>query len=161
MKDYLDWLMDISNQYDNPYLCREMFNIEFEWILPRDEDVNEYGLFLRDDYRWHTHRDLPDSLPEHCTVLEAVIAMAKICVHKSGLPVTPERTCDFVDEIFDNIGVSPKYTKSANEYAAKHFLNRTYGPACEYCMFPSGYVEPTEMENIDILGQMNIWLKER
>ena len=157
MKDkYFEWLLDISSGHYCRYLYQKLYNIKFTYSISRDEDCAHYGLLLRDMYKWEHEYKLPKNLiGRECSVLEVMIALAKLCVSRRNLPMTPDRICDFMEDFFYNLGIT---VSGGIEEIIDHFLKRDYGEQLEYCMFPS---DRDDLEEIDLLYQMELWLKEK
>ena len=154
---YFEWLIDISDGHDFRYVYSVLYGIEYRYSMKSDDRCDEYGLCLRDMYRLQEKRNIPKKLPKGSTVLELVIALAKICVSKRRLPMTERRICDFVEYILCNLDLNYK-TDDEIKYRIDRFMDRDYGNELEYCMFPSDH---DELEDIDLYFQMMMWLDER
>lgn len=154
---YFEWLIDISDGHDFRYVYSVLYSIEYRYFLKSDDRCAEYGLCLRDMYRLQERKVLPKRLFKGCSVLELVIAVAKLCVVKQHLPMTERRICDFVEYILCNLDLNYK-TEDEIKYRVKRFMDRDYGESLEYCMFPS---DNDDLEDIDLYFQMQLWLDEK
>jgi hypothetical protein len=158
MKDeYFEWLINLSDGHDFRYIYSVLYSIEYKYSIKSDQRCDEYGLCLRDLYRIQERKKSPRRLPKGSTVLELIIALAKICVSRQHLPMTERRICDFVEYIIDNLNLSYQ-TDDSIKYRIDRFMNRDYGEDLEYCMFPS---DNDNLEDIDLYFQLMMWLDEK
>lgn len=87
---YFNWLcakvliQGNKNYYD---LMQILYSTEFVWIVPGDENREEDGLELRQDFLRETQLDYdPGWFSEPCSVLEVLIAFAHRASFQTDLP---------------------------------------------------------------------------
>lgn len=157
---YFEWLLKKCNGYDLEKLYKRLHDIEFMYPLAKDEEASEYGLYLRDEFRINHKNYVFENLRDgKCTVFELIIALAKICVTRTGGIMIPDRIGNYMELMLDNIGILnfKNMEQSDIDIRITRFMYREYGVNNEYCMFPSSY---EDLNEIDILYQMVIWLQD-
>lgn len=78
---YLDWLLQfvLYDEYDNNVnrdLTSKLFDIDFRWIIDRDENRAGWGIALRDRFTYETGIPSAAFDGKPCSVLEMLIALA-------------------------------------------------------------------------------------
>jgi hypothetical protein len=105
-------------------LLRQLYKIEFTWVIPEDERRATDGCELRVRWAHETH-----STPDHewlnlgCSFLEMLIALAERAAFQ-----TEEETQRWFWEFIDNLGFSNFHDKSRFSH---NFVTRRVGVVCE------------------------------
>ena len=111
--DYFEWMYRIVKQPNADYrdLLRCLDNIDFYYILPRDDNREGDGIELR--YQFGYEYDISQSkIAEEldnrpCSVLEMMVALARrIEIHIMYDPEYGDRTADWFGEMLDNLDLS-------------------------------------------------------
>lgn len=140
-EDYYIWLLHFveDSEYktcDYTKLLNKLWNTEFYSILNYDDNRIADGLDLRNEFAdlevIHIYY-LADNLPEYCTVLEMMIALAKrlendiLYDEKYG-----DRTSKWFWMMVENLGLADSYDGYFREYyvqsVLERFLERQYKP---------------------------------
>lgn len=99
-EDYYSWLLNKVTDADfNPSqystLMRMLYNAEFTWLIPEDENRAIDGINLRDDFAKYTGVPQVEALiylDKPCSVLEMMVALA----------------CRIEDQIMEDLFVGPR-----------------------------------------------------
>jgi len=115
VKGYFDWLLeavtcDLYAPGDYWYLLDILFDTEFYWTLDRDSNRADDGMHLRllysQEHPVEGHK-LLRSMPEFCTVLEMLIALAKRCENEVMYdPDQGDRTALWFWIMLENLGLT-------------------------------------------------------
>lgn len=74
---YFEWLAQHVNPDEDPTILHELFDRDFYWSIPMDENRNDDGVYLRTLYTEQTNRTIDIDLTDNIsTVLEFLIALA-------------------------------------------------------------------------------------
>lgn len=78
MYDYYYWLLDkIAAYEDYQELLQELYSIPYTWTHELDKNREIAGLQLREEFAYNTGIELQDVAQAPCSVLEALIGLAK------------------------------------------------------------------------------------
>lgn len=136
---YLDWIMkdrllltdrEIKNYIS---LFNALFDIDFIWIHPLDENRASDGLVLRSDFEYETGLYLEGFNPR-CTVFEMLAALAIRCENQLMRNLSlGDRTAKWFFMMLENLGLSEFTNRNWNSSSRKEidqivddFLNRRY-----------------------------------
>jgi len=75
---YFHWLCDLINLEEGQFdiLIYELHTMKFEWVLDYDANRSYDGFVLRYQFKGYQDFDISDPTGQHCTVLEALIALS-------------------------------------------------------------------------------------
>ncbi len=172
---YFQFLMRlINNERPQPparnygVLLRFMYNMEFEYIIPLDENRAYDGLNLR--YLFSTeapynYNDILNALDEPCSILEMIIGLA----HRIETDITCEpdgidRTSEWFWQMISSLGLEDMTDSNFNSDKVidilRRFLNRRYAKNGQGGLFTVENYD-RDMRDIEIWYQANIWLNEK
>lgn len=172
---YFQFLMRlIDNERPQPparnygVLLHYMYNMEFEYIIPLDENRAYDGLNLR--YLFSTdapfnYNDILDALDDPCSILEMIIGLA----HRIETDITCEpdgidRTSELFWQMISSLGLEDMTDSNFNSDKVidilRCFLNRRYSPNGQGGLFTVNNYDG-DMRDIEIWYQANIWLNEK
>lgn len=112
-RDYFKWLcqmIDAGDGEDHDIfvygVLTALFEKDFYWLIPNDENRAMDGKELRNIYRLDEHKDISTFIDEPCSCLEMLIALA----HKWDFdidydPDAGDRTSDKFWEMIGNLGL--------------------------------------------------------
>lgn len=137
--DYFEWMYDIivAGRYPKSISYRKLLmclhNIEFTWIIPKDENRANDGIDLR--YRFSIDREYDEDVSEYmtdpCSVLEMMLALA-ICCEESIMddPNIGDRTQQWFWGMIVSLGLgdmmNSRFDKVYVTETIHRFLNRDY-----------------------------------
>ena len=164
--DYLDWLLEYVNFKKKGYhrLMKYLHDIEFEWIINRDQNRAEDGLNVRRIFIEETFdRSVSLIFNEPCTVLEMLIALAnRIENEYIGDPNNPHPE-DIFWEILCNLGLDEYYDKVFDVFEVDRILEKWMHRDFNFdgygSIFPLNDAE-FDQRDIEIWSQMNQYLME-
>lgn len=152
--DYFEWLCDIvcgdlySKHISFKELLRYLFDTEFVYSIPRDENRAGDGIGLR--LKFDTDYDEP------CNVLEMMVALSIRCEAIMDDPVIGDRTRQWFWGMIVNLGLGSMYDERFDEEFVEdtitRFLNREYEPNGRGGLFT---IEDCE----DDLRDVEIWIQ--
>lgn len=118
--DYFLWLCGIINLDFDRYstLIYILQDMDFVWVLDRDSGRSSDGLALREEYYHQTFDDWVMLWEKSCTVLEALIGLARTMDAMLIDENTSDRTRVWFWEFIRNLGLK-KYT---NQYIETLFV---------------------------------------
>lgn len=172
---YFQFLMRlINNERPQPparnygALLNFMYNMEFEYIIPLDENRAYDGLNLR--YLFSTeapynYNDILDALDEPCSILEMIIGLA----HRIETDITCEpdgidRTSEWFWQMISSLGLEDMTDSNFDSDKVidilRCFLNRRYSPNGQGGLFTVNNYDG-DMRDVEIWYQANIWLNEK
>lgn len=172
---YFQFLMRlIDNERPQPparnygALLNFMYNMEFEYIIPLDENRAYDGLNLR--YLFSTeapynYNDILDALDEPCSILEMIIGLA----HRIETDITCEpdgidRTSEWFWQMISSLGLEDMTDSNFDSDKVidilRCFLNRRYSPNGQGGLFTVNNYDG-DMRDVEIWYQANIWLNEK
>lgn len=172
---YFQFLMRlINNERPQPparnygVLLRFMYNMEFEYIIPLDENRAYDGLNLR--YLFSTeapynYNDILNALDEPCSILEMIIGLA----HRIETDITCEpdgidRTSEWFWQMISSLGLEDMTDSNFNSDKVidilRRFLNRRYAKNGQGGLFTVENYD-RDMRDIEIWYQANIWLNKK
>jgi hypothetical protein len=146
-EEYFVWLLDKvggpNGNVDNKYnrLLRLLFQKEFVWIIPNDDNRAEDGKDLRCAFINHKELDVEDIDPYWlelgCSVFEMLIALAKrLSFETDGFP-SQRDTSGWFWGLIENLGLSnPRMTSKKIEESLNRLIWRTYEPNGRGGLFP-------------------------
>ena len=158
--EYRDWLLNkvgfveyealilpgkgrISHMYPFNYelLMRELHEIDFKWIIDRDENRMKDGLALR--YDFFDDSDVDGGFIRPCSVLEMLVALAlRLESDYIGDPGDPH-PIDIFWSMICNLGLWMYYDNNFNEFAVEEkvdiWLERHFKSNGEGSIFPLKY----------------------
>lgn len=172
---YFQFLMRlIDNERPQPparnygVLLRCMYNMEFEYIMPLDENRAYDGLNLRYLFSLEAPFDyngILDTLDEPCSILEMIIGLA----HRIETDITCEpdgvdRTSEWFWQMISSLGLENMTDSDFNSDKVidilRCFLNRRYAKNGRGGLFTVNNYDG-DMRGIEIWYQANIWLNEK
>lgn len=135
-KEYFDWLCSLvceGKEGPNSFraLLTHLHNVEFRYIIPRDENRAEDGV----DLRWrfaleHNYRDVPGCLYGPCSVLEMLVALAIRCEEFMDDTAMGNRTSQWFWNMIINLGLGSmtdsRFDERFVDGVIERFLNREY-----------------------------------
>ena len=136
---YLDWLMKdklhLTDREIKKYisLFNVLFDMDFFWIHPLDENRAVDGLALRSDFEYETELYI-DGLGPRCTVFEMLAALAIRCENQiMRNPSLGNRTAKWFFMMLENLNLLDFSNKNWTPTSRDHieaiidkFLNRKY-----------------------------------
>ena len=134
--DYFGWLYDLmckrrySGRVSYKKLLMHLHNVEFRYLIPRDENRAEDGVNLR--YRYSVDRSYDRDveltlacLDFPCTVLEMLIALAIKCEEQiMDDAQIGDRTAQWFWGMIVNLGLGSMTDDNYNKMLADRFINR-------------------------------------
>lgn len=157
-KEYFIWLCDAVLEEDGPdktSLLKYLYNKEFVWIMPMDENRAGDGIWLRREFLSDT-----DYSPEHfegkpCSVLEMLVALS-IRIEDSIMYdwETGDRTGYWFWLIVNNLGLDDDMDERSLDRVLDIFMNRRYLNGGLGCPFPMPVLSSKEFENFK---QEELW----
>nr|DAG44149.1 MAG TPA: hypothetical protein [Caudoviricetes sp.] len=172
---YFQFLMRlIDNEHPQPparnygVLLRYMYNMEFEYIMPLDENRAYDGLNLRYLFSLEAPFDyngILDTLDKPCSILEMIIGLA----HRIETDITCEpdgvdRTSEWFWQMISSLGLENMTDFDFNSDKVidilRCFLNRRYAKNGRGGLFTVNNYDG-DMRGIEIWYQANIWLNEK
>lgn len=142
-QDYYEWLVSLihANKYPEEYgydkLLRHLHDIDFRYILERDQSRAEDGEYLR--YRYaisegyeDSYEEIMDILHGPCSVLELMIALAIRCEGDMDDALFGNRTGQWFWNMVVNLGLGTmsdqRYDRQKVVEIIDRFLDREYEP---------------------------------
>ena len=171
--DYYIWLIDLVeyNGFDGRGYTRvltKLFDEEFYWSISGDRNRAVDGIRLRstfatDDYIGGSY--LTSSMPEYCTVLEMMIALAKRMEDDILYdPDEPNRTGVWFGIMMENLGMleldDRNYKDEIFYEKLNNFLNRSYPDNGEGSLF-GPLMGHFCMPKTEIWYQMHYYINEK
>lgn len=164
---YYRWLIDLlDDEYlrtNYQKLLKQLFDTAYYWEIDYDGNRASDGLNLRKNYgRTIGYPDF--SLPQGCTVLEMMLALAKRTeddiMHD---PRIGDRTGYWFWVMMANLGIDmyDDYMYDADQvnYILQNFMHHAYAPDGNGGLFPC-YGIATDMRKTDLWWQLNQFLIE-
>lgn len=138
--EYFEWLRSIVDKHlrdiSYGYLLDALYHREYIPALPMDSNRVGDGLGLR--YRFSNRKryrydDVEAALPEYCTMLEMMIALALRCEENiMDNPKKGDRTKQWFWQMIASLGLSSmtddNYDRKYVEYVLDVFMDNTYDP---------------------------------
>ncbi len=158
--------MDIVGDYS--HLLSYLLNTEYRWLIANDKNRAMDGMAYRDEYAngdAQTLAYLNDNLPNPCSVLEMLVALAVRC--EFDIMHDPYEDADrshfWFWTMIDNLGLSQFDDRHFNQdeasYILWNWLDHNFDPDGTGSPFPLQY--PIEdSRGLEIWSQMNRWLDE-
>lgn len=158
IEDYLNWLLNRVNYSghsvgDYIYLLTYLFEREFTWSIPMDENRAKDGVGLRYEYCEEYNVDEEVFGQKPCSVLEFMIALSVNWEHEITYDFRKgDRSNKWFWLMLDNLGLLdyPDYEFDGRnvEKIVDIFLNRSYQKNGEGGMFPlkTGKMDQTRCE---------------
>lgn len=166
---YLDWLYKNigPTQNRNPgtsywLLATALYQKEFVWFIPNDDNRVEDGKELREEFLDETAAER-DTLwmDEGCSMLEMMIALSRRCAFEAS-----EDPFEWFWVLADNLGLRPfvdeEFTDDFNvdvDLILDRVINRTYAPNGVGGLFPLRHAEVDQRE-VELWYQMSSYLME-
>lgn len=167
---YYCWLLDKVHwreygRYER--VLHYLFSRQFYWVVPMDRNRYIDGLALREDfamehgypmYFWRSY------LPEWCTVLEMMVALAQACEERlMGDPDFGDRTYIWFWIMMNKLGLDSMTDRRFNEVRAdkvvSRVLDRTFQPDGSGGLF-GRLSRPGDMREVEWWYQLNYYLME-
>src|SRR5690606_12696463 len=168
---YLDWLYKYigDSQTRNPershfLLAVELFQKEFVWFVPNDDNRVEDGRILREEFfdEMAAGRDR-DWLEQECSMLEMLVALSRRCAFE-----TNEEPIDWFWVLMDNLGLREYNDEEYNQnddfkldvdIILDRVIQRTYDADGRGGLFPLR--NPTrDQREVEIWYQMAAYILE-
>lgn len=172
---YFNWLCDLINLDEGEFdiLIYELHSIEYEWVLPFDANRSYDGFVLRYQYDDYSNLAVDDPTGEHCTVLEALIALAQKMDYILDDEDRGNRTRIWFWEMLDNLGLTAYSNDTFSDPFGRDLdrLNEIHH-ICDIWMsrgfeydgvgspFPLEYPHE-DQRTIDLIKQMNAYILEK
>lgn len=166
---YLEWLYRFVGpiQNRNParsywLLATTLFQKEFTWFIPNDDNRVVDGQELREQFLDETAAGFDDSwMNEGCSFLEMLIALSRRCAFE-----TDDEPFEWLWVLIDNLGLRPFVDENFDEdyrvdvdIILDRVVNRTYDPDGRGGLFPLKRAEEDQRQ-IEIWYQMSAYLRE-
>ena len=172
---YFNWLCDLINLDEGQFdiLIYELHSIMFEWVLPFDANRSYDGFVLRYRYDEYSNSVIDDPTGQHCTVLEALIALSEKMDYILDDEDRGDRARLWFWEMVDNLGLC-EYSNSTfidpfgrdlsrlNEihHICDIWMHREFEYNGEGSPFP--LKNPQEdQRDLDLIRQMNAYVMEK
>lgn len=169
---YLDWLMkdrlhltdkEIKNYIS---LFNVLFEIDFVWIHPLDENRASDGLVLRSDFEYETGLYITGLSPK-CTVFEMLAALAIRCENQLMRNLfLGDRTAKWFFMMLDNLRLSDFDNRHWTSHSKEHiesivdsFLKRKYNKNGVGGAFPLKHSQKNQ-SNEQIWDQLMAYINE-
>lgn len=167
--DYWIWLRNLIGANDpeskrSQYfmLLFKLYETEFYWTIPMDENRSHDGIDLRDAFFEATGKNVKDILGP-CTVLEMMIALARRCDGEVG-DINSEGVPDIFWGMIKNLGLEKMDDEHFNEVKTAdilmNFLDRCYTFDGKGGLFPLKNAK-NDQRNVEIWYQMQAYLIEK
>lgn len=172
LSQYQEWLLRfVCGEKDNPnwYLYSDtlehLYNIEFKWSIPMDENRAADGVSLR--HRFIFEKDYKEDeelvlkcLEGPCSVLEMMIALAIRCEEDiMDDPSIGNRTSQWFWGMMVSLGLGSMqnrfYDIEKVDAIVERFLNREYEPNGKGGLFTLKHCD-TDLRNVEIWHQL-LW----
>lgn len=168
--DYYRWLLDkihFREYGDYERVLLYLFGREFYWVVPMDRNRHDDGLALREDFAME--RGFPmffwrGYLPDFCTVLEMMVALANACEERlMGDPDLGDRTYIWFWIMMNKLGLDSQTDRQFNEVHTRRVidrvLERTFAPDGSGGFF-GRLSRPGDMRREEWWYQLNYYLME-
>lgn len=174
IEGYRDWLYNIIllEDYCDCYemLLDYLFDRRFTWSVEHDDNRAEDGFQLRQDFMvergidpdiWFDEQDR--ELPQRCSMLEMMIALAQRCEDVLYDPEYGDRTALWFWDMIWNLRLDrmddDHFDELTCDICINQLLDRMYNRDGEGGLFPckDGDIDMTKAE---IWYQMNVWIEE-
>ena len=168
---YFEWLVSHiderrCNRYKN--LISHLFDKEFTYIIPMDENRYKDGINLR--HHFSSYMKYPDELVYDelcgydCSILEMMVALSIRCENIMSYSDVDDRTSVWFWNMIDNLDLSyyddNNYIYEEVEDILEDFLERRYGPNGEGGLFTI-HNPPCDIREKEIWCQMTWYLNEQ
>lgn len=170
--EYYNWLLQQINYYSTDYktgegydiLLEELFNEDFVWSVPNDDNRAEDGLQLReiftDEENWS---EVPFEGKE-CSVLEMLIALARKIESEIMWNGDENRTSEWFWMMISNLKLNQFCDKkfNLNQFLLilNQFLTRNYEKSGSGGLFPLRENGENDQKKVEIWYQMQSFLME-
>lgn len=161
--DYIDPNCDLRETYGQ--LLLYLSGKAFTWSVKYDSNRAEDGRALRDGFASEFHADslIMGTLPDRCSMLEMMIALAMRCDDIVYTPEDGERVDQWFWMMIRNLGLDDmdkwNFDKDICDEIVNRFLNRRYLRNGKGGLFVTRDPE-IDMRKAEIWYQMNEWLDE-
>lgn len=168
-KDYFEWMADLvcrnrfASNISYMKLLQQLHDIEFTWIIKKDNNRAADGICLRDRYAYYYHpenRNISMYIQGPCSVLEMMIALAIRC--ETDIMQDPhmgDRTAQWFWRMIVNLGLGDMMDSQYDEEfvwsTINVFLNREYEPDGHGGLFTVRHCK-YDLRKIEIWTQM-LW----
>jgi hypothetical protein len=158
---YFEWLVNKidhnGSATDYYYLLDYLYNKQFIWSIPLDENREVDGEKLREDYGWDGHF-------KGCNCLEMMIALAERCEHTiMGDPSGLDQSYKWFWYMIDNLGLNRfddvHFKYDSVEDIVEDWLNHRYKSNGEGGLFPLKNPRK-DQRTVEIWFQMCSWINE-
>lgn len=163
--EYLIWRCGIQNKRSYGRLFYILHNLEFDYVLERDDNRAEDGMELRDYYV------IPDEyiylsdrfMNRACSVLEMLIGLAvRVDDEIIGDPAE-EHPEEFFWKMIKNLGLDKfkgnRYSENDVIYIVNRWMNRGFEKDGRGSPFPIKY-DTRDQRSLEIWDQMNSYINE-
>ena len=157
--------IESSSYYE---LMRELYNIEFYWSVPNDDNRALDGIRLREKYCYNSNISAGIMQEEPCSLLEMLIALARRCDDELMYNSTDgNRSVDWFWMMLTNLGINRFRDSSYGDAWVDNdvigitdkLLDREYSEKGKGGLFPLKYAREDQRE-VEIWYQMNEYLIE-
>lgn len=170
IEGYRDWLYNIIllDDYVDRYemLLDYLLGRRFTWFVDHDDNRAEDGYLLRQEFMVEfglTDDDWYDELPDRCSVLEMMIALASRCEDVLYEPDAGDRTAIWFWNMVWNLGLEhmddERFDELQCDICVNQLLDRVYKRDGEGGLFPCRD-KKIDMRKAEIWYQMNVWIEE-
>lgn len=167
---YEEWLYSLielgNNLSEYGQLLLYLSGKAFTWTVKKDADRAAHGYELRrsfSDYFYVQEDFWVGKMPEPCSILEMMIALAMKCDDIIYDPKFGNRTPEWFWMMIDNLGLSGmdrlNFDKDYCDEIIERFLKRRYLRDGRGGLFRTRYSQ-IDMRKSEIWYQANVWLEE-
>lgn len=163
---YLLWACGLQKQTRYSELFMFLHNVEFTYLLRRDQNREEDGLYLREDFippEEYSENNLNMFGAHWCSVLEVLIALAlRVDREYIGDPSEPhpER---FLMEMLKNLGLTRfqdgRFVQSGAAKVLQRWMDRVFERDGRGSPFPVKH-DPRDQRRLEISDQMISYINE-
>lgn len=161
-ESYLEWLVTKVGGFRYLSLCEQLFNTEFKWHVPNDDNRDEDGRLLRIDFLDEFELEATDKwLKTNCSMLELILGVSHRLSYESDIEFDV-----WFWELIENIGLIDfhdlNYTTATQKQidrATKRINDRTYEVDGLGGLFPLKN-NKEDQRKIEIWYQMSAYLLE-
>lgn len=170
MHDYFEWLVSVVEADEYLDLCEYLFNTDFYYIVPMDDNRYADGISIR--YKFGDHADIPNTVIAReidnrpCSVFEMMVALASRMEDDIAYQERyGDRTSLWFKDMLKSLGLINMTDGRFNERRAEHiiemFLERMYKENGEGGLFTLNYIpKDVDLRDVEIWYQANWYLNE-
>lgn len=166
VNEYYSWLCDIiGGTGDYSFLIKELHKLDFYWFIKNDDNREEDGKALREEFAYEKGYESIHELDGPCSLLEMILALA--CRFEGGLSYDPD-DCDNVPKYFwemlDNLGLlqydDVHFDEEKVRYICDTFCDRNGNCDTFFTLFPLKGGQTWDPMTTEIWYQMQAYIAE-